>query len=94
METRPTVISSPLAFRLARLATVGDSPLHAVELAFRRRASLREVLIILRTTRPVERRLAVPKGLTAWQITTLLDHVDALGGTVTLSSEGAVLPDT
>jgi len=88
------VIASPLAFRLAMLATVRDGPLHAAELAFPQHASLREVLIILRTARPVEHRLTIPEGLTAWQITTLLDHADALDGTVTLSSEGAVLPDT
>jgi UPF0755 protein len=88
------VIASPLAFRLAVLATVRDCPLHAAELAFPQRASLREVLIILRTARPVDHRLTIPEGLTAWQITTLMDHADALDGTVTLSREGAVPPDT
>jgi UPF0755 protein len=88
------VIASPLAFRLAMLATARDGPLHAAELAFPPHASLREVLGILRTARPVEHHLTIPEGLTVWQITALLDHADALDGAVTLSDAGAVLPDT
>jgi UPF0755 protein len=88
------VIASPLAFRLAMLATVRDGPLHAAELAFPARASLREVLEILRTARPVEHRLTIPEGLTARQIVALLEHAEALTGSVALSDEGVVLPDT
>jgi len=87
------VIAAPLAFRLAALATVRDGPLHAAELAFPAHASLREVLAILRTARPVEHRLTIPEGLTARQITALLDHADALSGAATLSDEGTILPD-
>jgi UPF0755 protein len=88
------VIASPLAFRLAMLATMRDGKLHAAEFAFPAQASLREVLTILRTARPVEHHLTIPEGLTARQITALLDHADALAGAATLSDEGAVLPDT
>jgi UPF0755 protein len=88
------VIASPLAFRVAMLATVRDGKLHAAELAFPARASLREVLAILRTARPVQHHLTIPEGLTARQMTALLDHADALSGSVSLSDEGAVLPDT
>jgi UPF0755 protein len=88
------VIASPLAFRVAMLATVREGPLHAAELAFPAQASLREVLTVLRTARPVEHHLTIPEGLTARQMTALLDHADALGGSATVSDEGAVLPDT
>jgi peptidoglycan lytic transglycosylase G len=88
------VIASPLAFRLAMLATAGEGPLHAAELAFPAHAPLREVLTTLRTAHPVEHRLTIPEGLTARQITALLDHADALTGAVALPDEGAVLPDT
>jgi len=88
------VIGSALALRVAMLATVRGGPLHAAELAFPAHASLREVLAILRTAHPVEHHLTIPEGLTARQISTLLDRADALTGTVTLSDEGAVLPDT
>jgi peptidoglycan lytic transglycosylase G len=88
------VIVSKLAFRLAVIVTAHEGPLHAAELAFPAHASLHEVLAILRTARPVEHRLTIPEGLTARQITALLDRADALTGTVTLSDEGAVLPDT
>ena len=87
------VIAAPLAFRIAVLATVREGPLHAAELAFPAHASLREVLAILRTARPVEHRLTIPEGLTARQITALLDRADALSGTATLPDEGAILPD-
>jgi UPF0755 protein len=88
------MIASPLGFRLAMLATLSDGPLHAAELAFPAHASLREVLVILRTAKPVEHRLTIPEGLTARQISALLDHAEAATGTATISEEGAVLPDT
>jgi UPF0755 protein len=88
------VIAAPLSFRLAMLATLPDGPLRAAEFSFPPHASLREVLAILRTAKPVEHRLTIPEGLTARQVTALLDHTDALTGTVTVSDEGAVLPDT
>ena len=88
------VIASPLAFRLAMLATARGGRPHAAELAFPAHASLREVLTILRTARPVEHRLTIPEGLTARQMTALLDHAEALTGSVSLSDEAGVLPDT
>jgi UPF0755 protein len=88
------VIDSPLAFRLAMLATLRAGPIHAAELAFPPHASLREVLTILRTGRPVEHRLTIPEGLTARQIAALLAHAEALAGSVNVSVEGVVLPQT
>ncbi len=88
------VIASPLAFRVALLLTLREGPLHAAELAFPAHASLRAVLVILRTAPPVEHRLTIPEGLTAYQITALLTHAEALTGTAAVHGEGVVLPDT
>jgi len=88
------VIVSPLAFRLAMLATVRDGSLHAAELAFPAQASLREVLSVLRTARPVEHHLTIPEGLTARQVTLLLDHAEGLVGSASLADEDAIMPDT
>ena len=88
------VIDSPLAFRVAMLATERAGPIHAAELAFPAHASLREVLVILRTARPVEHRLTIPEGLTAKQITALLAHAEALTGSANVAAEGVVLPQT
>jgi UPF0755 protein len=88
------VIASKPAFRLAMLATLRSGSLHAAELAFPAHASLRQVLAILRTAHPVEHHLTIPEGLTARQIDVLLAHAEAMTGSVTLTEEGTILPDT
>lgn len=88
------IITHPLAFRLAVRATESEGPLRAAEFAFPARASLRQVLSILRTARPVQHRLTIPEGLTASQIATLFDRADALSGDAVVPAEGAVLPET
>jgi UPF0755 protein len=88
------VIDNAVAFRAAALLTRGEGPLHAAELTFPAGASLRGVLTVLRTGRPVEHLLTIPEGLTAAQIAMLVDHADALSGEIELPDEGAVLPQT
>jgi UPF0755 protein len=88
------VIDTDLPFRLAVFATRNDGALHAAELEFPAHASLRGVLAVLRTGKPIEHRLTIPEGLTAAQITTLLAQADALTGAVVLAEQGSVLPDT
>jgi UPF0755 protein len=88
------VIDSDRLFRLAAWLSRGAGRLHAAELAFPAHASLREVLIVLRTAKPVEHRLTIPEGLTAQQITALLAHAEAVSGSVTPPPEGSVLPQT
>lgn len=88
------IITHPLAFHLAVRATESEGPLRAAEFAFPARASLRQVLSILRTARPVQHRLTIPEGLTASQIATLFDRADALSGDAVVPAEGAVLPET
>ncbi len=91
---RQGVVANALAFRAAVLLTRRDGALHAAELAFPARASLREVLMVLRTGHPVEHRLTIPEGLTAAQIAALLAQADALSGTAAVPPEGSVLPQT
>ncbi len=88
------VIDNRLAFRALVLLTRREGSLHAAELAFPAQASLRTVLTVLRTARPVEHLLTIPEGATARQITALLDRADALTGPAPTPADGALLPQT
>ncbi|HEY3847320.1 MAG TPA: endolytic transglycosylase MltG, partial [Acetobacteraceae bacterium] len=88
------VIDSGRLFRVAAWLTRRSGSLHAAELAFPAHASLRAVLAVLRTARPVEHWLTIPEGLTAPQIAALVRHADAATGTVDPPPEGRVLPQT
>jgi UPF0755 protein len=88
------VIGREREFRLYALLTRGEGSLHAAELAFPAAASLRQVLTILRTARPVQHQLTIPEGLTAAQIALLVDHAEALSGDAPVPDEGAVLPQS
>jgi UPF0755 protein len=88
------VIDSALTFRIAAIATALGGKLHAGELAFPEHASLREVLLVLRTAKPVQHKLTIPEGLTAVQISRLLGKSDVLTGDTPKPPEGAMLPQT
>ncbi len=88
------VVRDAVQFHIAALATFKDGPLHAAELRFPPGASLRDVLTILRTAKPVEHRLTIAEGLTAAQIAVLLQDAPALTGETPVPAEGAVLPQT
>lgn len=88
------VIGSALLFRLATWTSARNGPLHAAELAFPAQGSLRTVLAVLRTGRPVEHWLTIPEGLTSPQIAALLAGADATTGSVMPPPEGSVLPQT
>jgi UPF0755 protein len=88
------VIADPRAFLAAVWLTRGEGPLRAAEFAFPARASLREVLHILRDARPVQRRLTIPEGLTARQISAVLERAEGLFGEIPEFEEGALLPET
>jgi UPF0755 protein len=88
------VIGNVDAFRVAATITRGDGALHSAELAFPAHASLRQVLAVLRTARPVEHRLTIPEGLTSAQIAELVAKTDGLTGETPVPPEGAVLPET
>ena len=88
------VIDSVLRFRAAAWLSRNDGALHAAEFAFPAHASLNQVLTILRTAHPVEHRIVIPEGLTAFQIATLIGKADAATGDVKRFDEGSVLPQT
>ena len=88
------VIDSAVTFRVAALATLMHGPLHAGELAFLQHASLREVLVVLRTAKPVQHKLTIPEGLTAVQIAKLLGKSDLLTGDTPAVTDGEMLPQT
>ena len=80
----------PMAVALTRPA----GTLHAGEFEFPAHASLRQVLAVLRTGRPVQHRLTVAEGLTAVQISALLEQTSTLDGAVPALEEGTFLPET
>jgi UPF0755 protein len=88
------VIGRPLVFRTAVWLTRGEGTLHAAEFAFPAHASVRQVLAVLRSARPVEHHLTIVEGLTAQQIVSVVGHAEALTGAVPAVDEGAVLPQT
>ena len=88
------VVDNPIAFRIAALLTRRNGPLKAGELHFTAGSSLRAVLAVLRSGKPVQHRLTVPEGLTAAQVALLLDRADAADGDAAVPPEGAVLPET
>ncbi len=90
------LVASARDFHLAAGITgyLGGAPLRASEFAFPAHASLKQVLAILRTGRPVQHRLTIPEGLTAAQIALLLERADALSGPPVVPEEGAVLPES
>ncbi|MCB4823444.1 endolytic transglycosylase MltG [Roseicella aerolata] len=88
------IIEDARTFALAAWATRAQGPLRAAEFAFPAAASLEQVLAVLRTARPVQRRLTIPEGLTARQIAALLRGAEGMTGEAALSEEGAVLPET
>lgn len=88
------VIRDPRAFLAAAWLTRDAGPLRAAEFVFPARASLREVLEVLRRARPVQRRLTIPEGLTARQIAALIERAEGLTGDMPPFDEGALLPET
>ena len=88
------VVADGRAFLAAAWATRGEGPLRAGEFLFPAGASLADVLGVLRTARPVQRRLTIPEGLLARQIVTVIDRAEGLVGETPPIDEGEVLPET
>jgi UPF0755 protein len=88
------VIADPRAFLAAVWLTRGEGAVRAAEFTFPARASLRDVLEILRKARPVQRRVTIPEGLTARQITAILERAEGLTGEMPEIAEGEILPET
>ncbi len=88
------VIGNATAFEALSWLTFFDGNLRAAEFSFPPKASIAEVLAILRTAKPVEHRITIVEGLTAKQIVALLMSAEAASGTVELPPEGSALPQT
>lgn len=91
---RAGVIDRIPTFQLAAWLSAKEGPLHAAELEFPAHASLRSVLTVLRTGRPVQHLITIPEGLTSGQIVAVLNRGDALAGRIAPPPEGTVLPQT
>ncbi|WP_137181457.1 endolytic transglycosylase MltG [Roseomonas sp. AR75] len=88
------VIADQREFLVAAWATRSQGALRAAEFVFPAGASLQEVLAVLRTARPVQRRLTIPEGLTVGQITAILERAEGLTGAMPRFDEGQILPET
>jgi len=88
------IVADARAFLVAAAVTRGEGPIRAGEFAFPAGASLRDVLGVLRTARPVQRRLTIPEGLTARQIVALVDRAEGMTGETPAIDEGDLLPET
>jgi UPF0755 protein len=88
------VIENAKAFEALTWATFFDGDIHAAEFSFPPKATIADVLEILRTAKPIEHKITIPEGLTARQIAGLIMAADAAAGPITLPAEGSVLPQT
>ncbi len=79
---------------LSPLLGHGQSALRAGEFEFPAGVSANQVLDILRTARPIVHRFTIPEGLTAAQVSVLLDRAPALEGETVMPEEGSLLPET
>ena len=88
------VTSAPL-FRIAARYIESGRPIRFGEYEVPARASMNEVLDLLRSGRVVQYSVTVPEGLTSWEIVELIRDVEVLSGEVgTLPPEGTLAPDT
>lgn len=88
------VIRDARAFAVAAWLTRSDGPLRAAEFVFPAHASLRDVLGVLRSARPVQRRVTIAEGLTARQIAAVIERAEGLTGDMPSIEEGELLPQT
>jgi UPF0755 protein len=91
---RAGVLRSVWQFRAFAVATSWQGPLRSAEFAFPARASIAQVLYVMRHGRPVQHLLTIPEGLTAWRIGLILGRAGGLPGDIALPAEGAVLPES
>ncbi|WP_415422071.1 endolytic transglycosylase MltG [Acetobacter okinawensis] len=71
-----------------------DGQIHAAELHFPAHVSIKQTLWILRHGKPVQHKITIPEGMTAWQIQALLAAAPLLSGDAPLPDEGSTLPQT
>ncbi len=88
------VIENAAAFEALSWLTIFDGNIRAAEFAFPPKATIADVLAILRTAKPVEHRVTIVEGLTAKQIAGVLLAAEAASGPMEIPPEGAALPQT
>jgi UPF0755 protein len=88
------VIGNATAFEALSWLTFFDGSIRAAEFSFPPKASIADVLVILRTSKPVEHRITIVEGLTARQIAALLTGAEPAAGPVEVPPEGSALPQT
>ena len=88
------IIENTTAFEALTWLTIFDGNIRAAEFLFPPKASIAQVLEILRQGKPVEHRLTIIEGLTAKQIAALLTQAEAAAGPVEVPQEGTILPQT
>ena len=88
------VIDGTRAFEALTWLTIFDGTIRAAEFSFPPKASIAQVLSVLRTAKPVEHRVTFVEGLTAKQIVAVLMQAEAATGTVETPPEGSILPQT
>ena len=88
------VIENTTAFEALSWATFFDGSIRAAEFEFPPKATIADVLAVLRTAKPVEHKITIVEGLTAKQIAALLMASEPAAGPITVPPEGAILPQT
>ena len=88
------VLPGTTGFRLAVELTNAANSLKSGEFTFPEHASLWMVIGILRNGKPVQHKVTLPEGLTAYQMVTIITRAAALDGEVPNFGEGEVFPDT
>jgi UPF0755 protein len=88
------VIEYPLVFRVAAYFTREQGPVRVGEYLVPARASVKEVLAILRHGPQVEHQVTIPEGLTGAQIAAIINAAPLATGAVAAPLEGSVLPQT
>jgi UPF0755 protein len=92
--TKAGVIAHPLVFRAAAYFTRGQGPLRAGEYLIPARASIKDILALLRHGPQVEHQVTIPEGLTGAQIAAIINAAPLAAGQIELPAEGSVLPQT
>jgi UPF0755 protein len=88
------VIVQPLVFRIAAYFTRGQGLIRTGEYLIPARASIKEILFLLRHGEQVEHQVTIPEGLTGVQIAALINAAPLATGQVTAPPEGSVMPQT
>lgn len=89
------VIGSALLFKWGTLVQGAERDIRAGEYEIPVRASMADILDILRSGAVVQHIITVPEGLASAQIVALVNAADALTGEVTdVPAEGSLLPET